>query len=525
MTSVKPAVDEAARTAQEAHFHAEVAAEGQIARERGEDERALRDNVFRFFEIQTFVLREKISLLSVLNVFFLLNVDSYTRDDLMSMVAVKLACSVLHSKLVLEEQATESLAILFQSMRISKELLMELGDASKPIYPCLRTGQWIQSDAAYSHFLAQARSNPSKNAEPLDRIVKNMTITQMNRSRVEESVRLLWILLDAPAGSEPGKSARQAFLQGVLELVNACFRSVYAENLSSEFLDGLRPTQTENLKQMKEKQTEAMRKLVPMLSEQQLRSYHDAEIETTRWAQESTQGASDDLLFERLRVLCILQLQLVSVSAYTMTGEALKVSSMLAAHGLDRKQLPVYWLVCFFEGMSSLGYTSNLLLQVLSLWKTNPRFLFSGSSAATLPGAKAVFSELTGLFKDIRGSDATPCYINFFTSANATNNIFRVAFADFLKGFVLQTRDREVVKTKEGTIELTDRRPVVTQRLLRACEERKAVASPHDDSRGILLLRAVSADWATGPHSDSSHMSSEEVTATVLKVHSFFSQV
>jgi hypothetical protein len=339
---------------------------------------------------------------------------------------------------------------------------------------------------------------------------------------------VLGALLEAPPGSDLGGRARAAFLQGVLELVNACFRSVYAENVSSEFLDGLQPKNSEELRKLKDSQAAELGKLVPMLSEQQLKSYHSVDIELTLWAQESTRRASDDLLFERLRILCILQLQLVSVSAYSVTGEAIKVSSMLAAHDLDRQQLPVYWLVCFFEGMASLGYTPDLLLGVFRLWhREKTRFLFSGSDAASLPQAKGVFSKLTGLFKDIRGSETTPCFINFFTAANAHNNIFRGVFADFLSSFVLQTRDREVVQTKAGfSFELADRNPVVTRRLIKACtEKRKAPDSIYETSRGVLVLQAVSADWVTGPRLDSSHMSPEEVTHTILRVHSFFSQV
>lgn len=530
MESVKSVAEKAAAKAHEAFVEAAGQAKLNSERELESDRRMLEANIFRSFELKTFVLREKLAVQAVVNVFFLLNVDAYTRDDLMSMLAVKLSSSLLDPSLFLDRITAEALALLFQAMRISGDVLKDLGTPDLPIYPCLRTGQWLLSDRDYLHFLRQAASNPSKNAEPLNRIVKSMTIVQVDRHLVEEVLKILTALLGPFGQSASGAvgSARAAFSRALLELTNACFRAVYAENFSNDFVDGLRKQEPE-LKSSLSEQAAALERLGPWLAgTESLLPYHDRDVELQGWAQDVLLQASEDLLFEQLRILCVFQLQLVNVSAYSLTGEAVKLASLLTAADLTRELLPTYWLICFFEGLVSLGYTLEVLQHVLKLWKDETTLLlFSGSDAASLAAARQVFQRLRAILQSVgAGSEATPCFIHFFTEPkNVPNNSFRGAFADFLTAFVLRTRRKVVVK--EG-LEVTDKSAVATKRTAKACKERRkgpVASAVHDASKGIALLQAVSHDWADDPHVQEDHMTAQEVTQVILRVHSFFEQL
>jgi hypothetical protein len=531
MASIRPAVEEAASRAHEALLDAASRAEADASRRLESDRRALADNLFRAFELQTALLREKIAVLAVVNVFFLLNVDAYTRDDLMSMLAVKLAASLLDPRLFLDQTTAEVLALLFQSLRISDDFLKELRDPALPIYPCIRTGQWILSDSEYLDFLKHAKSSPSKNAEPLSRIVKSLTITQTNRSLAEEILRILAALLGAlgpSAAGGRGALARRAFSQALLELTNACFRAVYAENFSNDFVRDLK-TPRPDLDGPRRAQDEALRRLEPWLAGQapQL-PYHDRDVELQGWAQDDLLRASEELLFERLRVLCILQLQLVNVSAYSLTGEAVKVASLLASAELTRERLPTYWLLCFFEGMASLGYSLEVLKQVLRFWQQEKTvLLFSGPGAASLTAAREAFQQLRAILQPAGGgSERTPCFVNFFQAAkNVPNNLFRDVFADFLSSFVLRTRDK--LPIKEG-LEVADKSAVVTKRQVAACKAQRrgpAADFAYDTTMGGALLEAVSADWANDPHVQEDHLSAQELTQAILQVNAFFREL
>ena len=90
---------------------------------------------------------------------------------------------------------------------------------------------------------------------------------------------------------------------------------------------------------------------------------------------------------------------------------------------------------------------------------------------------------------------------------------------------MLRTRRKVVVK--EG-LEVTDKSAVATKRTAKACKERRkgpVASAVHDASKGIALLQAVSHDWADDPHVQEDHMTAQEVTQVILRVHSFFEQL
>ena len=192
MTTLKHDLDKAAEE-RKAHHKLNAATEATLSyKRREEDLRALRTNIFNFLTLPTLRLREKISLLATVNVFFLINVDSYTRDDLMSMLAVKLSSCIMGSKLFLDPASSEGLAYLFHSLHITKDTMHSLEDPENTIYASIRTGEWILSDEEYRRFRGM---DVHKNAEPLTAIVKSLTILQTNRFHAEESLALLSRLL------------------------------------------------------------------------------------------------------------------------------------------------------------------------------------------------------------------------------------------------------------------------------------------------------------------------------------------
>jgi hypothetical protein len=399
-----------------------------------EDERTLNVRLAVQEETASWPLKQAISLLGIFNVFFLINVDSYTRDDLMSMVAVKLCANVVRPGLVLEDASLNGLVNLFEGMHVTPALMKSLQNPSGRIVRSRRSGEWLLTDLEYNNYLA---ADSRKEAEPLSQIVKLQTLNRMTVHRVEASLQSLALLLIPEKGVEEYSSdlfhqegdRRRAFFRSLLELTNACMRAYSAENLEKVFEDLVlnplsklggseHPERVRKLKHRQDLALLALHQEVQTLRDaNHARRFKDDHFEDTDYAEQRITRSFRNLLFDRLRVLCIFQLQLVNVSAYNETGHAIKLSAMLSDPLLTEKEVPLYWLICFHASLDSLGYDAHTLQALLDVWVPPPNakvpnlLVQEGSQVAE---AKKTFSRMRSLLKHIGKTPETKAFVDLY---------------------------------------------------------------------------------------------------------------
>jgi len=404
------------------------------AKKDAENEQLLNLKLTVYDETLSWPLKETISLLGLFNVFFLINVDSYTRDDLMSMVAVKLCASVIRPGLVLDNASFQALINFFDGMHVNPSIIKSLQDPSEQIVRSRRSGEWLLTDPEYKKYLT---GDSRKEAEPLSQVVKLQTIAQMNLFRVEASLQSLALLLVAEKSVHDYSSdlfheegtRRTAFFRALLELANACTRASLAENLEKVFEDlvlnplanlgqAVHPEQVRKLKQRQDLALLKLHQTVLSLDETKRIQFQDEAFEMSVHSQRKIEHSFRTLLFHRLRVICIFKLQLVNVSAYNETGRALKLAAWLANPNLSEKDVSVYWLVCFHATLESLGYDMDVLKAILDMWvppsKTPqvPSLLVRGGAQVT--EAKGIFLGMRALLKHVGRTLETTPLINLY---------------------------------------------------------------------------------------------------------------
>lgn len=388
-------------------------------------------------------LKQGLALLGHFNVFFLLNVDSYTRDDLMSMVAVKLCTYAVAPGLELESIALSALVNFFEGLRVTPSLLNELADPKARIFLSKRSGEWLIADDEYQSYLAG--KNFHKVAEPLSQIAKKLTIAGMELQRVEVALQVLALLLmpENRSKAELTSDRRGAFLQGLLELANACARAALAENLEPAFVeDVLHPWRSQNrtpeLHTLKSQQGKELEKLNQELSATQAevtKMLQDSGALQTSSAIKARETAFMATLFLRLRILSVFQLQIVNVSAYNCTGRAIKLAAWLTKSTVTTSNTTPYLLLCLHEALISLGYDLNLLRELLHLWVADndamhPLLLRNGSD---LQQAKQMFSHMRHLLKNVGATSTTATYIKYIKEHSEDQ--FAQCCLEFLENF------------------------------------------------------------------------------------------
>lgn len=346
-------------------------------------------------EVVAWPLREAISLLGLFNLFFLINVDSYTRDDLMSMTATKLSSQVVRPGLVLDDTVLQGLANFFEGLHFEPKVYKALRDPAQSIVQARRSGEWLLTDVEYQKYLA---GSEAREAEPLSEIVKLLTIAKTTLHRVEASLQSLALLLVARKEVHDYSSdlfheegtRRTAFFRSLLEVANACTRAYLAENLEKAFEDlvlnplsfqeealkkgGAKPAEAEHLKGLevlKRRQDLALLHLhqaTRALEDKRSAPFQDPDFESSTYAERRIEENFRSLLFDRLRVLCVYRLQLVNVSAYNDTGRAVKLAAMISDPAFSEATLPLYWLLCLHSLLNSLGYDLHALRAMLDLW-------------------------------------------------------------------------------------------------------------------------------------------------------------
>jgi hypothetical protein len=433
-------------------------------------------------------LKQGLALLGYFNVFFLLNVDSFTRDDLMSLVAVKLCANVVRPGLFLEDIALKVLEVFFAGLHVTPSLLKNLEDVNERIVLSKRSGEWLLTDMEYRNYLGEDIRTV---AEPLSQIAKSLTIAVMELRRVETALQSLALLL-VPDGAE---DRRAAFFQGLLELANACARASLAENLEDAFVKNVlhpwspemhRPPALLNAKHDQLRELSQLHQELAAL--RQRRPEPAAELETA-YAAKAKEAAFQETLFLRLRVLCAFQLQLVNVSAYNETGRSIKLAAFLTSPKLTKEKTSVYLLLCLHVGLSSVGYDLQVLRKVLDLLapsKSHSHLLLVRTSAE-MSEARRLFFKLRGFLQHVGRSPETEKYVKYI----------RAHSEDFLA---------------KSCSELLARFPPPLQPKIEANERRcSSSAAAFGDIAKVVLQNE---------HHE--HMSSEEVEDVICAVTDFF---
>lgn len=474
------------------------------------DFEALTSNLARLCLFPTYLLQEKISLLRVMNVFFLLNVDSYTRDDLMSMIAAKVSFFVaLQPKLFLDPSLAEALGFLFQYLNVSKELLEDLSNPEAIIYECFRTGQWIVSDEAYRQY---RRMDITKHSEPLDRIAKSLSIQSMDLSGVQNTLHLIALFLSPPPGDESVRaSSAERLLQALVELCNSCARAVYHENLSSKLLKDqiFEITWTERMNAQRVARAKHLSFLEKVVFDPEMLPYSE-NFENRRDVQIENWSGTKTLVFFRLLLLCVLRLQLMNLSCYGLTPVALKLASLLCDEKTSPESLKIYWLFVLHRGLNSLGFDLQLLRDVLELFKQEKTpLLFSGPRHSTVKEAASVFEKLRHRFKGIGKQKDSGCILNFFKKPKVSKTPYTEALVNFFE---------EALKKMWGKPQ-----PVSAKEC--------ATLPPHTkedlgQSVGFRVLEEVSENWLNPQKQESNeHLSAALIYSEWTHVNHFWSML
>ena len=385
-------------------------------------------------------LKQSLALLGYFNVFLLLNVDSFTRDDLMSLVAIKLCATVIHPGLFLEDMALKALEHFFAGLHVSPGVLTQVEDLNARIVLSRRSGEWLLTDSEYRDFLQKGDFRTV--AEPVTQIAKSLTIAHMDLRRVEASLQSLALLL-MPRERSP-QDRRGVFFHGLLELANACVRASLAENLEEAFVENaLEPWaparhRPPELIEAKRTQTEELSRLLKELASWRRAPPESLASLETAYATKAKDEAFKKTLFLRLRVLCTFQLQLVNVSAYNETGRATKLAAYLTKANLKEEKISLYLLLCFHAGLGTLGYDLTVLSEVLQLLRPTQHLLVR--TVEEVGHARKIFLNVRALLKHVGKGSKTARYATYIREHD--DDPFSTACSDFLAGFPYSLEQR-----------------------------------------------------------------------------------
>ena len=392
-------------------------AEERLARQKGleraEAEKRLEESLRAEEEPAIARLKDFVTLLGLIAPLLLCGVDSFTRDDLLTLTALKVGAQTLRfPDLILEATVSSGLVRYFQALHVTPALLRDIG--KEAIRRSEASGEWLIVNYEYSKYLQS--KDRRKQAEPLDGIVKQRTLKLMDLPQLEAALESLAILLgtaDANATKQPG-ARREAFFRSLLEMANACTLSSLDQPMDAAFLSGLQPEKlSPRLQALKKEQQR-------LLEELQRRSTSSQVLEGNFGAfEEKLTATFKRLLFERLRLLCSYRLQLVSISAYNALGDAAQLSVLLASPEFTLENVQLFRLLSLHQLLNSLGYGLAGLRRVVAL-------LTSTSTDLLLPGfdvkqAESLFFEVKRELSELgRTADTAPMLERLATKERLT---------------------------------------------------------------------------------------------------------
>jgi len=314
----------------------------------------------------------------------------------MVLCATTLAGMTACPGLLLGPRASEILCDLFEALHVDPLLLHDL--SSRDIVPAERHGAWIVADEQYEAFLAAEHKGVV--AEPLQRVVKALTIHLLDAGLVLADLRRLAAELASDASQRAAASLRARFFWGVASLVNACFRSVHLPQPALS--DDLRRQVAEARAEVPREERRRQRLLIDVLLQlQQVPGAHfdDEELallrSTGRYTDEAAEllSADDapsasldelaDLIkahpelrdeldgsmweeaYHTLRRTCVLQLSLLPLCRYGLTGHAVQLLELLANPKFEALVASLAWLAQVFLYLCDFGLQPAVLLGVV----------------------------------------------------------------------------------------------------------------------------------------------------------------
>ena len=217
--------------------------------------------------------------------------------------------------------------------------------------------------------------------------------------------------------------------------------------------------------------------------------------------------ASKELLYQRLKLLCMLNLQLVNLSGYTLTGHALKLAFTIAP--LKSSEFSLYWLVCFQRALTSLGYTPERLLECRRLWKSDELAPLTPEGDVDVQNAKAVFDKLRAIYATVGPSPDTKCLVHLLSNWSLS---LVASFRSFLVAFLRGSSGPGSVKELE-----------LNKEELQGCNERMNRESSDSEALAEVIFAEARAQHAA--ESQKQFLSVSEISMTLSGVASFFARV
>lgn len=386
-----------------AHGHIATSAAAAAARRRSVDEaertrhRQLQGDAAQYLrrlkahiaKLELLVHRPEALLLGLLYVPLLINVDSHTRDDLLTLTTLRVCAHVLRPGLVLDGYTLSLLAELFEALGLNYGLMRRLTMKGARIVPTKRSGEWLLVDGLYADYLADEGKNHL--AEPMGGVVKLQTLAHADLSHLEAALQGLAVSLGT-GRQDAAARPRAQFFWALAAFAGACARSAFHENLATPFvrqLETLMRGQGLAPEALAAQATALMRLTVARTQLEQAPS-DDEELardgeSTPRWREERASHRLDafhealpSLLDARaasdhavLRRLVLFQLQLLSLARYLGTGAAAKLAFVVAAPDFTAAHASLYWLAELHAALSDWGLDRPALAHALRLLAPN----------------------------------------------------------------------------------------------------------------------------------------------------------
>lgn len=385
-------------------------------------------------------LREECRLMALFSVFSLINVDAFTRDDLMVLCSAVLAALSVRPELLLGRRAAEVLCDLFEALHIDSGLLHDL--ASRDIVAAERHGAWLVTDEQYERFLRSETRGTV--AEPLQRVVKALTVQQLDAGLVLADVRRLAEELACHPRDHPEtlqQTARTGFFWAIAGLVNACFRAIHLEQ--PRFLDDLQERISKACKQLSAEKNLQQGLLLSTLAElarvpsatfsaQQLDLLRSTQLYAPETAllltgeghatrrldqladviaghQELRDELDESMWQEAFLMLvrtCLLQLSFLPLCLYRATGRSAHLLALMADPRLVPQQVSLTWVAQVLLSLHDLGLSTDVLEQLVFRSSSSPRHLLLAPEAPSFLTAKTEFEAYRTMLSHVGAKSA-----------------------------------------------------------------------------------------------------------------------
>lgn len=337
-------------------------------------------------KLELFVHRPEALQLGLLSLLLLINVDSHTRDDLLTLTTLRVSAQLLRPGLLLDEYTLSLLAELFEALGVSYGLMRRLAQSDAMIgmiVPSQRSGEWLLVDGLYADFLADAGKNHL--AEPLGGILKLQTLAHADLSRLEATTQTLAASLGVAGGAGQAVAARRTqFFWAVAAMVGACARSAFHENLATPFVARLSELAAGHAlpANVQAANAEALATLTAARAHLAHGPPEDTDADPTAdpiarddrsaYRLDAFRKNLPELLDARgaahhatLRRVVLLQLHLLALGRYLTTGSAAKLAFVISAPDFRPEHASLFWLAELHLALAGFGLDLPTLAEAM----------------------------------------------------------------------------------------------------------------------------------------------------------------